>query len=74
MTDHTTPNEAPITHGGPFRGYKLCECHVCGEQSVCTPSNDFYTRGNDDLGPLECEKCFWATTEVTHPRIPNVQH
>ena len=46
----------PITHGGVDRGYKLCRCVECKEESVCTPSNDFYTI-ESDTGPLHCEKC-----------------
>lgn len=47
-----------ITHGGVDRGFKLCKCTGCGEVSLCTPSNDFYTRTEDGLeGPLYCERC-----------------
>jgi hypothetical protein len=49
---------AVITHGGSDRGYKLCRCCDCGEESICTPDNDFYTTANDDNGPLKCERCF----------------
>lgn len=45
-----------ITHGGTDRGYKLCRCHKCGVESVCTPSNDFYTTESVDE-PLKCEAC-----------------
>ena len=49
----------PITHGGTDYGYKLCKCAKCGVERECTPSQDFYTLGDDDTGPLHCFKCFW---------------
>lgn len=47
----------PITHGGADRCWKLCRCSECGREEVCTPSFDFYTRGDDGEGPLVCERC-----------------
>lgn len=52
------PKLLAITHGGMDRGYKLCRCDDCGEESICTPENDFYTTENNDNGPLKCERCF----------------
>jgi hypothetical protein len=49
-----------ITHGNVYRGYKLCRCARCQEESVCTPDNDFYTMGRDDDGPLYCAGCMLA--------------
>lgn len=51
-------NMEPITHGGTDAKNKPCRCYKCKEVSVCTPFNDFYTLGEDDLGPLYCEACF----------------
>src|SRR5574340_1667524 len=46
-----------ITHGGTDRSYRLCRCHSCGQESECTPMNDFYTLPSDDHGYLYCERC-----------------
>ena len=55
-----------ITHGGVERGYKLCQCSVCGTVATCTPSFDYYTTV-DPVGLLKCETCFWdyARTVLT---------
>lgn len=61
----------PITHDGEPRGYKVCECHVCGKAALCTPSFDFYYRTPG--GPLECEKCFWENIEAQgNTRLPDI--
>lgn len=49
-----------LTHGDQPRQWRLCRCAQCGQESVCTPSNDFYTLGTDRAGPLYCEGCFWS--------------
>lgn len=53
-----TEFEPVITHGGEDRGYKLCQCSVCGIRATCTPAFDFYTT-TDATGLLKCETCFW---------------
>jgi hypothetical protein len=54
------PETEPITHGGTDRGYKLCKCAKCGDVSVCTPFNDYYTARGSDNGPLFCGNCIFA--------------
>lgn len=53
-------SEEVITHGGTDRCYKTCKCSSCGHTGICTISNDFYTIGEDDNGPLFCESCMYA--------------
>jgi hypothetical protein len=52
-----------------------CRCCRCGEESVCTPSNDFYTRTKDPAnGPLYCEPCLmadWGKAPKWKPELPN---
>lgn len=49
-----------IKYGGTDRGYKNCQCSVCGVVAESTPDFDFYTLGfEDNTGPLLCEICFW---------------
>jgi hypothetical protein len=53
-------SEAPITHGSGRardRRYRLCKCNGCGIERLCTPTTDFYTKGDDKTGPLYCEAC-----------------
>lgn len=49
--------ETAITHGGVDRAYRLCRCSICGQESRCTPDNDFYTVSSDPAGPLQCDRC-----------------
>ena len=53
-----------ITHGGVDRGWKTCQCSVCGLVATCTPSFDYYTTV-DPLGLLKCETCFWDYARTT---------
>ncbi len=57
MKQELLPTVDVVTHGGTDRGYKLCRCHQCGQGSICTPTNDFYTTRSEDE-PLKCETCF----------------
>lgn len=48
----------PITTGAtPERGGKLCRCHHCKREEICSPHNDFYTLSDWDDGPLFCDNC-----------------
>lgn len=43
------------------RRRQWCRCVDCGEVSVCTRSNDFYTRDAEKKGPLCCKMCLLTT-------------
>jgi hypothetical protein len=49
--------DKPLTRGGPDRRGKVCRCHGCGIETVCTPTFDFYTRGRASRGFLYCFPC-----------------
>lgn len=50
-------DDAPITHGGFDRSYKVCKCGGCGTEALCTPSHDFYTLTEQPDGLLYCFHC-----------------
>ena len=54
-------NEEPITTREPERINKLCRCHNCGHEDICTPISDFYELMQHPEDPyIYCEGCFWS--------------
>lgn len=58
MNNSITPVPDAITHGGTARGFKVCQCFICGAAHQCTPQRDFYIlAGFPESGPLACDHC-----------------
>lgn len=61
--DIITNGDSPKTYFG-----KRCKCSRCGIVEVCRTSFDFYTRTQDELGPLFCYPCLLADANERNQR------
>lgn len=68
------PPGVVITHrhnGIDARG-QLCRCSKCGLEAKCSPTQDFFVKGDDpdDGKPLFCESCFFEDVTGTVKPAP----